>query len=241
MGKICLIGLGKMGQALLELAPKFGFSVVATIDPTHPLATSSSLSKDKVKDADIFIDFSQADAFLSNLSFLAPLKKKIVVGTTGWYPHLDQAKAIVEKEKIGFIYGENFSLGMLLFQKIVAYSAKLIDPFEEFDAAILEEHHRKKKDAPSGSANKLAEIFLKNSSRKKKIATTTTPEKEELMISSLRIGEKFGTHRVIFSSLFDTISLEHVASSSQGFASGALFAARWIADKQGFFHFSEIG
>lgn len=229
-----------MGQALLELAPTFGHSVVSIIDPSHPQATASSLSIKALKDAEVCIDFSQSKAVLPNLSFLAPLKKKIVIGTTGWLEDLSQAKAIALKEKIGVVYGENFSIGMQLFQKIIAYSAKLIDPFEEFDAAILEEHHRKKKDSPSGTANKLGEIFLKNCTRKKKITTSPYPEKEELMISSLRIGEKYGTHRVIFSSLFDTISLEHVASSSKGFAQGALLAACLIINKQGFFHFSEI-
>lgn len=240
MVKICLIGFGKMGQAIQGLAPKLGCSVVSIIDPSHPEATAPKLSPKSIKDAEVCIDFSKTENVLEHLTILAPLKKKLVIGTTGWFNDLDRAKEIVAQEKCGVVYGENFSLGMQIFQKIVAYAAKLFDPYEEFDAAILEEHHRKKKDAPSGTAYKIAENFLKNNTRKKTITTNPYPEKDELMIASLRIGEKFGTHRVIFSSLFDTISLEHIASSSQGFASGALFAALWIKDKEGFFHFSEI-
>lgn len=233
--KIVLVGYGKMGRMVEDIAIQKGYSIVAKI---HSTSSLSSIHETSVKNADICIDFSTPEAAVSNIRKLANLKKNIVVGTTGWYSNLEEVKHIVKENQIGFIYSPNFSLGSYLFKRIVEEAACLINNFEDYDVAGQEIHHNQKVDSPSGTAKSIVNILLEKMKRK------TIPvyhmidrpiASHELHFPSLRCGSEPGVHSVLFDSPSDTITLTHQARNREGFARGALTAAEWVIDKQGFF------
>jgi len=173
-----------------------------------------------------------------NIEALAKRGLNVVVGTTGWYDQLPRVRDIVAKNKIGFFYTPNFSLGVQLFWKIVAQAAALMDGFEDYDVFGHEWHHAHKTDSPSGTAKRTAEIILQHLHRKKTLVTQTlmrAPRPEELHFTSTRGGDIPGTHRVTFDSPYDTIDITHTARSRAGFAAGAVRAAEWLKGKKGFF------
>jgi 4-hydroxy-tetrahydrodipicolinate reductase len=151
----------------------------------------------------------------------------MVVGTTGWYDRLDEARALVEQSGIGFVYGSNFSIGVNLMFKIADYAAELFSHFPSHDPFIEEAHHKFKKDAPSGTA-----LALKKAVEAKYGRAVPT--------SSTRAGYIPGRHVVGFDSEADELEIIHSARSRAGFAAGALLAAKWITGRKGFFEFSEI-
>jgi len=241
--KIALIGYGKMGRTVHEVAKEMKIEVVSIIDPTDPSATHREINENSLKYVDVAIDFSNPKAVLSNVEKVANLKKNIVMGTTGWYDHLNEVRKIVENNNIGFIYSPNFSIGVNIFFAIVEMAAQLINKANWYDAYIYESHHNQKLDSPSGTAKELAQILLKNIHRKKKIVTGNLDrriEPDELHIASIRSGYITGLHVVGFDSEFDNIELRHEAKNRKGFAIGAIIAAQWIKDKRGFYSFSEI-
>lgn len=222
--KIALIGYGKMGKAIDQIATNMDVTVVTRINRT---------SEKSIDQADVCIDFSHPDAFFDHIKWLASKKKPIVVGTTGWYHHMDHIKSIVEKEQIGLIWAENFSLGMNLFLQIVDMASDLINHYPNYDAAISEIHHLQKADSPSGTAIALANVLSKNI-RHNEIS------QENLHISSTRVGKVPGTHSVIFDSDYDTITLTHQARDRTMWAEGALHAAKWIKNKKGMYHITDM-
>jgi len=232
-----------MGKAIARLAKNQGMEVTAKIDPIVPEADSREISKDALARADVCIDFSQPDTVLENIKKVAGLKKNIVVGTTGWYDNSEQVKKTVEKEGIGLIYASNFSLGVNIFFRIVRDAARKIGRFPEYDAFVLEKHHNKKKDSPSGTAKIISEILLDGLPAKKKIIDSKLDRQisaDELHVTSVRAGSIPGTHVVGFDSSVDTIELRHTARSRDGFALGALQAAKWIAGKRGFYSVDDM-
>jgi 4-hydroxy-tetrahydrodipicolinate reductase len=151
----------------------------------------------------------------------------LVEGTTGWNSEIENIKKIVVKNNGAFVYGANFSIGVNLFYRIVNFSSELFSRFEDYEAFIEEQHHSRKKDAPSGTALKLKSIVAEHIKR-------------EFSVASTRAGNIPGTHRVGFDGAADQILLEHAARSREGFASGALLAAKWIVGKKGVFEFTEV-
>ena len=230
--KIALIGYGKMGKMIEQLALADGHAIVAKIDS----ANHSQLSQ-SVENADVCMDFSHPAEVVKNIEQMARLRKNIVVGTTGWDEHLEKIRDIIHQSSIGFLYSPNFSIGVLLFLKLISQAAALFNPFAEYDVSGFEAHHRQKIDAPSGTAKAIADSLLKNFTRKKQIVYNFPQEqKEEVFhMSSLRCGSIPGIHSMIFDSPFDTITLTHSAKGREGFAKGALLAAQWLQGKQGFF------
>jgi 4-hydroxy-tetrahydrodipicolinate reductase len=218
--KIALIGYGKMGQMIEQAAARNHIEVVAIIDPVVG-------SSGKLEEADVAIDFSEPSAVLKNLRLVAFNRVPIVVGTTGWYDHIEEARRIVEESGIGFVYGSNFSVGVNLMFKIVEHASRLFARFGLHDPFIEEAHHKFKKDAPSGTA-----VFLKR--------IVEAGQGREVPTVSTRAGYIPGTHRVGFDSEADTLTITHAARSRAGFADGALVAARWIVGRAGFYEFSEI-
>lgn len=223
MLKLALIGYGKMGQLVEEVAQTRGHQVISKIDPKEKYQTITEKALDGV---DVCIDFSHPESVLENIQCASILGKNLVVGTTGWYEQISQAKKIISTHDVGLIYSPNFSLGVHLFLKIVAHAAALINSHVQYDVAGYEAHHRQKLDAPSGTALSILDVLLKEMTRK---------EKEEITFSSLRCGHIPGTHAVLFDSLVDTIELKHTARNRQGFAYGAVVAAEWIDQKKGFY------
>ena len=235
---IAIIGYGKMGKMIEQVAKSRGHTVAAIVDSHSRDATNSEISEEALKDADVVLDFTRPDAVVENVKKVASLKKNMAVGTTGWYDKLEEVKKVVDESGIGFIYSSNFSVGVNIFFKIVEEASKLIDKVPEYDAFGYELHHNQKADSPSGTARTTAEILAANIGRKKKINYGFINRRirpEELHFASVRAGTIPGTHVVGFDSEADTIELKHTARSRAGFALGAVLAAEWLNGKRGFF------
>ena len=218
--KLALIGYGKMGRMLGQLAPEYGFSVHAIIDINDDFA--------KAKGADAVIEFTMPDAVVGNVEKLAAMKLPTVIGTTGWLEHMDQVRSIVDRNGTGLIWSPNFSIGVNVFFRLVNEAAKLLANEPAYGAWAWEIHHDTKKDAPSGTLIKLVDEM-------KKAGYT-----RHIDVSSNRAGRHPGTHDIGFDSAADTITLRHAARSREGFARGALKAAQWIVGKQGVFEFTDV-
>lgn len=223
--KIALIGYGKMGKAVEISALKRHHEIV------------------EPRLADCLIDFTAPHAVLENMRKYAPLKKNIVMGTTGWYDKLPEIESIVKEENIGFLYSPNFSIGVNMFLKVVQEAAKLIQDRPQYDIGAVEIHHTEKKDAPSGTAKAIADRLLKTITRKKRVVYDKADRplsNDELHFSSLRVGFEPGTHSVFFDSSADRITLTHQAKGREGFAEGAVIAAEWLHGKKGIFTMEDL-
>lgn len=218
--KLALLGYGKMGQMVERTAEGEGIEVVAVVDP-------AAGSRGSPGDADVWIDFTEPGAVIDNIRAAAAARVAMVVGTTGWYDRLEEARSVVEESGIGFVYSSNFSVGVNLMFKVTKYAAELFSRFPSYDPYIEEAHHKFKKDAPSGTA-----VFLKR--------IVGSQYNREVPTASTRAGYIPGRHVVGFDSEADTLTLAHVARSRAGFVAGALLAARWIVGVSGFYEFSEI-
>ncbi len=231
--KLAIVGYGKMGKEIEKLAQEKGFFITDIFDINNPL------SPDKKYDFDVAIEFTTPDAVIENVKILSYLKKNIVIGTTGWFDRMDEVKSIVESNGIGAIFSPNFSIGVNILLTIIKEASKILNHFEDYDIIIEEIHHNQKKDAPSGTAIKIAQTIIDFIMRKKRISTDLSPNNgESLKIASLRVGNIFGIHKVIFDSFFDTIEIVHTAKNRKCFAFGALLAAELIHNKHGFFEFT---
>ncbi len=243
--KIALIGYGKMGKEVERVARLRGHTVCATIDRSDSAATHKEIdgSGSCLKDAEVVIDFTVPAAAIENIRKVTAAKKNMVVGTTGWYDSITEAKQLVGQSGIGFIYSSNFSVGVNVFYRIVEAAARLINKVPEYDAFGYELHHNQKLDSPSGTARSIAEILVKNISRKKQVQYDKLDRKinpEELHFASVRAGWIPGTHVVGFDSEADTIELKHTARSRAGFALGAVMAAEWVKGRKGFFTMNDF-
>jgi len=218
------VGCGKMGRLVEQLAPEYGFEVCARFSELN----IGSLSLESLKGAKVAVEFSIPAAAPENLRRLAALGVNTVCGTTGWYEQLPQVRENVAAAQTALVYAANFSVGVNLFLDVVGRAAALFAQHAEYEAWAWEIHHSAKKDAPSGTLKKLGEEM--------RHAGFAGP----LTLSSNRAGAHPGTHEIGFDSLADTITLRHTARSREGFARGALQAARWIAGKKGVFEFREI-
>ena len=221
---LAIIGCGKMGRLVEQLAPDYDFAVSAKFSRGN-IAT---LSGESLHGARVAIEFTTPASAPSNLQRLAELDVNTVCGTTGWYEQLPQMREAVSQAETALVYAANFSVGVNVFLGIVARAAELFAQHPEYDAWGWEIHHAAKKDAPSGTLKKLAEEM-----RAAGFAGA-------LPLSSNRAGAHIGTHEIGFDSPADTITLRHTARNREGFAHGALQAARWIQGKAGVFEFREI-
>ncbi len=221
---LAIVGHGKMGRLVEQLAPLHGFHVVARFAS----ANTAALSLDTLAGASTAIEFSTPSAAVENLRRLASLGIRTVSGTTGWYDHLPQIRTAFETSGSALLYGPNFSIGVNLFFQVVARAATLLSRHPEYEAWGWEIHHSAKKDAPSGTLKKLAEEI--------QAAGYSRP----LSLAANRAGSHTGTHEIGFDSAADTITLRHTARSREGYAHGALQAARWLQQKIGVYEFRDI-
>jgi 4-hydroxy-tetrahydrodipicolinate reductase len=224
--KIAIIGYGAMGQLVAKLASEQGHQVALTFDVDDADRGVEDLAN-ALLGCDVAIDFSVADTVLKNAEACARAGVPIVVGTTGWQSQVDDVQRIVTEHSGALIYGANFSVGVQVFYRIAARAAELFRDLDSYDAFIEEAHHKRKRDAPSGTAIQLKEIVAAGLGR-------------EVPVASTRAGYIPGTHRLGFDSAADQITLTHTARSREGFAAGALLAARWIVGRKGVFEFSEV-
>jgi len=224
--KIALIGYGAMGRLVGKLAVDEGHEIARTLDIDDGSLSVNELA-DAVRNAEVVIDFSIAEAVPKDAEACALAGVPLVVGTTGWQAQLVQVKSVVDQNDGALVYGANFSVGVQIFYRIAAMAAELFKNLESYDAFVEEAHHKRKRDAPSGTALHLGKIVADNLGR-------------DVPTSSTRAGYIPGTHRLGFDSTADQITLEHVARSREGFAAGALMAAKWIIGRKGVYEFSEV-
>lgn len=215
-----------MGRLIETLAKEAGDEIAVIIDETDESSKAAELAE-KLKIADVAIDFTVAHAVRRNVQACLLARIPLVEGTTGWNDKKDEILALVPASNGAFVFGANFSVGVNLFYRVVDNAAELFAKFAEYEAFIEEQHHSRKKDAPSGTALKLKEIVAQNI-------------KKDFSVSSTRAGNIPGTHTVGFDGPADQVTLTHTARSREGFASGALLAARWIVGKTGVYEFTDV-
>jgi 4-hydroxy-tetrahydrodipicolinate reductase len=241
--KIALLGYGKMGLIIERYAQERGHEVVLKITKENQEdLTVANLSK-----ADVAIDFSAPDAALSNIYKCFDANVPVVVGTTGWYGELQQVKNECLSSNNTLLYGSNFSIGVNVFFYINEMLAKLMNNFPAYDVQVEEIHHTQKLDSPSGTAMTIAEGIIENLERKQEWVNTLngnplqdTLKTDQLLIASERVEQVPGTHTVVYSSEVDEIEFKHTAHSRAGFALGAVVAAEWLQNKQGFYNIADI-
>jgi 4-hydroxy-tetrahydrodipicolinate reductase len=218
---LALIGMGRMGRALAELAPDRGFEVVARI------GRGQAVTRDALAGAAVAIEFTTPDAAVANVRACVAAGCPVVVGTTGWYAQLPAVRTEVEKAGGAMLHAPNFSIGVAVFDRVVAEAARLFAAVPSFDAHLVETHHAAKKDAPSGTAAALARTAAAASGR-------------EIPITSVRVGSVPGTHELVFDAPFEQVRLVHEARDRRVFAEGALTAARWLTGRRGVFTMQDV-
>jgi 4-hydroxy-tetrahydrodipicolinate reductase len=217
--KLLLVGYGKMGRLVEQLAPEHGCEIAGRIDVG---------SGDWSAPADVAVDFSTAEALRDNFRRYVDRGLPVVIGTTGWSAHEAELRRNAEAARLGVVAAANFSIGVNLFQLMVAEAARLMQAHEQYGAWIHEAHHAAKRDAPSGTALVLRDIMVGAS------------YKRPIDMSSTRAGAIPGTHTVGFDGASDTIELTHTARDRRGFAAGALLAARWLEGRRGWFTMQDV-
>ncbi len=228
MLRIVLVGHGRMGQLVGQLAGEYGCEVVGVIDPQSP-AHSGAADDDRWRGAaDVAIDFSLADAVVANVPALARRGVNVVIGTTGWQVHEPDLRKVVRETGTGVVAAPNFSTGVLLFEAIVAQAAALFAQQAGFDAWVHEGHHKMKKDAPSGTALMLTRAMEE--------AGYARP----IDVSSTRAGYIPGVHTIGFDGPSESITLSHAARDRSAFARGALTAAQWVHGRRGWFTMHDV-
>ena len=224
--KIAIVGYGKMGRLIEQLAPECGGQVVARLDE-HNNANGEGITREALAGVDVAIEFSTPETAVANIERLAAAGVNTVVGTTGWTAELEKVRAAVDRAGTALVWSPNFSVGVNVFFRLVAEAARLLKDEPEYGAWAWEIHHDTKKDSPSGTLLKLVEQ-MKSSGYGRGIDTGAN-----------RAGRHPGTHEIGFDSQADTLTLRHAARSREGFARGALKAAKWVRGKRGVYEFSE--
>ena len=225
--RLAIVGYGKMGRLIEQLAPEYGFTVALKLDEFNN-AGFQGVTTENFRGVDVAIDFSIPSAVLQNVEGIAALGVNLVIGTTGWQEHTPAVRAAVERHDIGLVWSPNYSVGVNAFFRLVSEAAKLLATQPEYGSWAWEIHHSTKKDAPSGTLLKLVEEMKK--------AGYARP----IDVGSNRAGAHPGTHEIGFDSSGDSITLRHTARSREGFARGALKAAQWVVGKRGFYEFGDI-
>jgi 4-hydroxy-tetrahydrodipicolinate reductase len=225
--RMLLVGFGKMGRLLGELAPQYGLEVAGVVDPGSS-AHTADLDDPRWTGVDVAIDFTVPAAVVGNVTVLAGRGINIVLGTTGWQQHESELRSVVAAAGIGIVAAPNFSTGVVLFEEIVSRAAHVFASQPDFGAWLHESHHATKLDAPSGTGIKLR--------RAMEDAGFGRP----IDVSSTRAGYIPGTHTVGFDGPSESITLTHAARDRGGFARGALTAAKWVAGRRGWFSMQDV-
>ncbi len=228
--KIALLGYGKMGKVIEQIALERGHQIV--------LQKSKETGFEGLSHADVAIDFSVPTAAVTHITTCFNAGIPVVSGTTGWLEHYPAMVKICNEKKGGFIYGSNFSLGVNIFFELNNYLAQLMSRFDQYKISMEEIHHTQKLDAPSGTAITLADGIIANTAYNR--WTLEQPKSDELLIDAKRIDAVPGTHSVFYSAAVDTIEIKHTAHNREGFALGAVIASEWLVGKQGVFSMKDV-
>ena len=216
--KLLIVGYGKMGRMVDELATNAGIEIAGRVDE----------GRDEWGNAEVAFDFSTADALLANFVQYATRRMSVVIGTTGWNAQVDRLRGEAQNAGIGVVAAANFSIGVNIFEHVVAEAARMMSAQPQFGSWIHEIHHSAKRDAPSGTALLLRDVMI------------AAGFNRTIDMSSARAGMIPGTHTVGFDSASDTIELIHRARDRRGFAAGALVAARWVQGKTGWYSMQDV-
>lgn len=225
--RLAIIGLGKMGRTIEQLAPERGFDVVSRIDPHG--GDAGVVTRDTLKGAEVAVEFSTPTSAVENIRAAVSAGCPVVVGTTGWYEARGEIERFVADARGALLIAPNFSVGVAAFGEIVKAAARTLSAAPGFDAHLTETHHTAKKDAPSGTAASLEKLAAGEWGK-------------SIPITSIRVGSVPGTHEFVFDAPFEQIRLEHVARDRRVFADGALLAAKWLVrqQRQGIFGMQDV-
>jgi 4-hydroxy-tetrahydrodipicolinate reductase len=225
MPRLAIIGFGKMGHTIAQLAPERGFEVVRRIDPNG--GDAPKVTRDALNGAEVAVEFSTPVTAPANIMAAIECGCPVVVGTTGWYEKRAEIEKAVTSKKGALLVAPNFSIGVAAFGEIVRAAARALKAAPGFDAHMTETHHTAKKDAPSGTAASLEKLAAAEWGR-------------SIPITSIRVGAVPGTHEIVFDGPFEQIRLEHLARDRRVFADGALLAAKWLIGKRGVFTMADV-
>lgn len=233
--RILLIGYGKMGKTIEQMALAKGHQIAGIIDHTN-LETLSNYTSENT---DVAIEFTHPEAAFGNVTYCLKNNIPVVVGSTGWLDKFDEAKQLCNEQNGAFFYASNFSVGVNLFFHFNEYIAAKMQAYKEYSVGIREIHHLQKVDKPSGTGITTAEGILPHFPA---LSGWVADQEEEgkLNIISEREPDVVGTHIVTYCSDVDKIELSHIAHSRAGFAEGALMAAEWLKDKKGVYGMKDM-
>jgi len=233
---IALVGYGKMGKAIEEIALQRGHKIVLKVDDEN----LADFTKENVAKADVAIEFTGPHSAYDNIRGIIEFGVPVVSGSTGWTDRIDEINRLCKERNGGFLYASNFSVGVNIFFELNKKLASLMRPHKEYSLSMVEIHHTQKKDAPSGTAISLAEQIMEQLPQKKKWVNHKSDREEELSIISKREDPAPGTHSIKYSSQIDDIEITHTAHNRKGFALGAVVGAEFIKNKKGLFTMKEV-
>lgn len=234
--KLALIGYGKMGKAIEDVALQAGHSIRLKLNSEN----TTALTITNLQQCDVAIEFTSPGSVTKNLIICADAGIPVICGTTGWLEEWDQIAQYYIQKNAALLYASNFSIGVNIFFELNRKLASLMAAHDDYDVAVEEIHHTQKKDAPSGTSITIAEDIIQAVLQKKSWVNQASPKKEDLTITSKRIDPAPGTHSVKYSSSIDDIEIIHTAHNRKGFASGAVSAAEFIAGKKGIFTMRDV-
>jgi 4-hydroxy-tetrahydrodipicolinate reductase len=234
--KIAIIGYGKMGVAIENIATERGHNVVLKIN----LDNMHDFTIENLKKCDVAIEFTEPNAVIANIYKCFEANLPVVVGTTGWYNKFDEIKSACLTTNNTLLHATNYSLGVNIFFELNKKLAQLMNNYPSYRVMMEEIHHTEKKDAPSGTAITLTEGIIENMDRKTKWVNQNTTQENELSIISKRVNDVPGTHEIFYKSAEDDITITHTAYNRNGFALGAVIGAEYIVNKKGIFTMKEV-
>jgi 4-hydroxy-tetrahydrodipicolinate reductase len=234
--KIALIGYGKMGKAIEQIAIQRGHEIVLKVG----IENLEDNTIDNIRKADVAIEFTGPESAFENVIRCIEAGVPVVCGSTGWLTRYEEAKNTCLAHKGALLYASNFSVGVNIFFAINKRLAELMAPHKEYNVSMTEVHHTEKKDAPSGTAITLAEQILDKNDQKKQWVNNPSNLHQDLVIISERIDPAPGTHIITDKSDIDDIEIKHTAHNRTGFATGAVLAAEYLHDKKGIYTMSDV-
>ena len=235
MMKIAILGYGKMGKVIEEIALKRGHSIALKVNQTN-----LDFDRELLSDCDVAIEFSSPESAVDNINKCFETNIPVVVGTTGWYAQFNTVQERCVSENKALLHATNFSVGVNIFYEINKKLATLMDANSQYDVEVEETHHTQKLDAPSGTAISIAEGIIDNMDRKDSWKNDAIVSTNELAIESIRTEDVPGTHIVKYESDIDVVEIKHEAKNRNGFAFGAVLAAEYINGKNGIFTMKDV-
>jgi len=234
--KIALLGYGKMGHAIEEIAVKKGHEIVLKIN----IDNVEDMTLENLQKADVAIEFTGPESAVENLQKCFEAGVPVVCGSTGWLQKWDNIKEECSEKEGAMVYASNYSIGVNLFFELNTYLSNLMKDYDEYDVKMVEIHHTQKRDAPSGTAITLAEQILQNISSKKNWINEPSNKKENLEIVSERTDPAPGIHKIKYTSAIDDIEIIHTAHNRIGFAGGAVKAAEFLVGRKGIYNMKDV-